>query len=115
MELTAKHLRFIYTIRGALKAKTTTRQTILSRDSTLVIFTCFEFERFSHFPTQSGTPKVRDHEGYCSQMPRSLPAATPQKIRGKTKGNRSIRCIPGGNEAIWDEELHNALIEGICF
>ena len=48
-------------------------------------------------------------------MPRSLPAATPFKTRGKSKGNRSIRCIPGGNEAIWDEELHAALVEGILF
>ncbi|KAI0303472.1 TEA/ATTS domain family-domain-containing protein [Multifurca ochricompacta] len=46
-------------------------------------------------------------------MPRSLPTATPFKIRGKSKGNRSIRCIPGGNEAIWDEELHAALIEAL--
>jgi len=69
------------------------------------------------FPLNLGHrhPKQRDHEGYCSPMPRSLPAGTPQKTRGKTKGNRSIRCIPGGNEAIWDEELHTALIEGICF
>lgn len=48
-------------------------------------------------------------------MPRSLPAATPTKARGKSKGNRSVRCIPGGNEAIWDDELHTALIEGILF
>jgi hypothetical protein len=48
-------------------------------------------------------------------MPRSLPTATPPKARGKSKGNRSVRCIPGGNEAIWDEELHAALIEGILF
>jgi len=48
-------------------------------------------------------------------MPRSLPAAIPTNIRGKSKGNRSIRCIPGGNEAIWDEELHTALIEGVLF
>lgn len=48
-------------------------------------------------------------------MPRSLPTETPPKARGKSKGNRSVRCIPGGNEAIWDEELHAALIEGILF
>ncbi|KAI9456259.1 TEA/ATTS domain family-domain-containing protein [Lactarius psammicola] len=46
-------------------------------------------------------------------MPRSLPTATPPKVRGKSKGNRSVRCIPGGNEAIWDEELHAALIEAL--
>ncbi|KAI9510404.1 TEA/ATTS domain family-domain-containing protein [Russula earlei] len=46
-------------------------------------------------------------------MPRSLPAATPPKARAKSKGNRSIRCIPGGNEAIWDDELHTALIEAL--
>jgi hypothetical protein len=46
-------------------------------------------------------------------MSGSLPTATPQKRRGKSKGNRSVRCIPGGNEAIWDKELHTALIEGI--
>jgi hypothetical protein len=46
-------------------------------------------------------------------MPRSFPAAIPPKARGKSKGNRSIRCIPGGNEAIWDQELTTALIEGI--
>lgn len=48
-------------------------------------------------------------------MLRSLPAATPPKARGKSKGNRSIRCIPGGSEAIWDEELHTALVEGMSF
>ena len=48
----------------------------------------------------------------CESMLRSLPTATPPKVRGKSKGNRSVRCIPGGNEAIWDEELHAALIEG---
>ena len=48
-------------------------------------------------------------------MPHSLPTATPPKVRGKSKGNRSVRCIPGGNEAIWDEELHAALIEGKLF
>ncbi|KAF8267848.1 TEA/ATTS domain family-domain-containing protein [Lactarius quietus] len=46
-------------------------------------------------------------------MPRSLPTATPPKVRGKSKGNRSVRCIPGGDEAIWDEELHAALIEAL--
>ncbi|KAH9056654.1 TEA/ATTS domain family-domain-containing protein, partial [Lactarius vividus] len=33
--------------------------------------------------------------------------------RGKSTGNRSVRCIPGGNEAIWDEELNAALIEAL--
>ncbi|KAH9038994.1 TEA/ATTS domain family-domain-containing protein [Lactarius pseudohatsudake] len=46
-------------------------------------------------------------------MPRSLPTATPPKARGKSTGNRSVRCIPGGNEAIWDEELNAALIEAL--
>jgi hypothetical protein len=90
----------------------------MSRDSMVVIFTCFEFEVRTiqtvtdTFPLNLGHPSK---EGYCSQMPRSLTETIPQKTRGKTKGNRSIRCIPGGNEAIWDEELHAALIEGICF
>ena len=59
-------------------------------------------------------PQSKETKNF-NEMPRSLPAAIPTKARGKSKGNRSVRCIPGGNEAIWDDELHAALIEGISF
>ncbi|KAI0262952.1 TEA/ATTS domain family-domain-containing protein [Gloeopeniophorella convolvens] len=46
-------------------------------------------------------------------MSHSFSMATPLKPRGKSKGNRSVRFIPGGNEAIWDDELHAALLEAL--
>ena len=76
----------------------------------------FEFERYwrQHIPADFGIPKLKEIKKH-SEMSRSLPAAIPMKARGKSKGNRSVRCIPGGNEAIWDDELHTALIEGTLF
>jgi hypothetical protein len=111
IEQITRHLPCIRSVRS----KTT--RLFLSRDSRQQ-FTRFEFEQFKHLRTFLLTwdsQKQRDQEGYCSRMPRSLPVAIPQKTGGKSKGNRSVRCIPGGNEAIWDEELHTALIEGIWF
>jgi hypothetical protein len=75
-----------------------------------------EFEHYwrQHIPADFGILNLKENKKH-SEMPRSLLAATPTKARGKSKGNRSVRCIPGGNEAIWDDELHTALIEGILF
>lgn len=91
---------------------------ILSRDvpSSRSAYSGFKFELrwHQHTLTYFGILKSKENKNH-SEMPRSLPAATPTTARGKSKGNRSVRCIPGGNEAIWDDELHTALIEGISF
>lgn len=96
-----------------------TRLVTRSRVSGATLFESCSFEPatgtslgFTEDPQKSKKqPKLKKRKS----MPHSLPTATPPKVRGKSKGNRSVRCIPGGNEAIWDEELHAALIEGKLF